>query len=117
MFRLLVLAIIWGLSLQATAKTTYADPTAPPRKLAEADGEISSNFSQSDGLDNLKLQAIVISKKTRFAIINGERFFVGDEVLGYTVKAVARGKVDLLSGEDAQEHFLYDRSITSIIER
>lgn len=112
MYKLIPLMLALSVVGSAAATSVYSDPTAPPRKLADAGaGDRSTEMTGRDGRVALKVQSIVISPKVRFAVINGEKYFEGDELQGMKVKAINKGFVSVLAGEEAVEYFLFNQSV------
>lgn len=87
-----------GLCALDAAAQALPDPTRPPAQVIHASGDADAGSGSSGGL-----QSVMISGKTRSAVINGEPVKLGGKVGEATVTRIDENGVTLRNADGATE--------------
>ena len=114
MYRMIALLLVL-LTGDAVAQTVYSDPTAPARGLnvSAVDGEGDANNEDESRNTGIRLQALVIGKSKSFAMINGEKYYEGEEIQGMKIAKIEAGKISLRIDNEMKEYYLFSAPIAS----
>lgn len=101
-----LLLILFSFALASVQADTLKDPTKPTPSKVSSLGDGASEMSKT-----LKLTAIIHSSRSSQAIINGQSFVEGQQVLGFKVTLISKNHVVVDSSEGKQTLYVNNNNI------
>jgi hypothetical protein len=97
-----------------TAAQKLTDPTAPPAEFVSLDsGSSPQSESTTPETPAFRVQAVMISKESRRAVINGQSFQQGDRIGQMKIIRIDHERI-LLQGESGKQTLLVNPAVSKI---
>lgn len=107
MYKAMVIILVLYVSGVSCAYALLRDPTKPPANITMPTAVSPASF---------QLTAIIIGVNRRFAVINGLKMQVGDEILGERVIEINNNTVQLEGPNGKLVLFLFGKPIKQLME-